>query len=86
MSTMNFPKPTVGENVKAVFRGFRRMLCGTAVAATGGASGIIFTWISDASGYLAVLNFLAAVGLLAVTVYFLWLLGGGKKRPGAFMK
>ena len=81
-----FEESGVLVNLRTLFRGFRRMLCGAAIAAIGGFGVSICTWVPGASGYLAVLYFLASMGLLAVTGYLLWLIGGGKKRTGAYEK
>ena len=81
-----FEESGVRENLRTLFRGFRRMLSGAAIASTAiiGVDGL--TRIPDASGYGAVQYFVGSVALLIASGYFMWLLGGGKKRTGSFEK
>ena len=81
-----FEESGVLKNLHTLFRGFRRVLSGAAVATTGALGVYGFTEIPVSSGYNAVLDFMASVALLVASGYFMWLLGGGKVRAGAFEK
>lgn len=81
-----FEESGVRENVRTLFQGFRRVLCGAAIAALIAVAADGFTKVPGESGYMAVLYFASSVAFLALALRSMWVIGGGKKRAGTFEK
>ena len=71
---------TISKNVKALFRGLWRTLCGAFVAAGVGAACYGYTLIPTVDGYEAVIRFLIATIMLGLSLHLMWCMGGGRRR------
>ena len=69
---------------KTLAKGMWRMTCGSVAAGLMAVAVWGFTTITKEDGYAAVVNFIGAAVVLGMSVIFLYVLGGGKKRRGGF--
>lgn len=69
---------------KILTKGLWRMTCGSVTAGLMAVAVWGFTTITKEDGYAAVVNFIGAAVVLGMSVIFLYVLGGGKKRRGGF--
>ena len=68
------------KNIRILFRGLWRTLCGAFVAAGAGTAGYGYTLIPDDGGLEAGLVVIGATALLFVSLYLMWCMGGGCRR------
>ena len=69
---------------KILMKGLWRMTCGSVTAGLMAVAVWGFTMIASEDGYAAVVNFMGAAVALGMSIVFLYVLGGGKKRRGGF--
>ena len=67
----------VRENLRTLFRGMWRALCGAFVAASAGAAAYGYTLIPAGGGYEGALVAIGATALLVLSLFLMWGLGGG---------
>ncbi len=81
-----FDASGIREGLRTMWKGFKRVVCGAAVAGMIVAAGYCFAGVPGKSGYMAVLFFAAGMVSLAFALWQMWVIGGGKKRTGSFEK
>ena len=88
MSKFNqkFEASGIREALRILFKGFRRVLAGAMVATMIGAAVYCFAMVPSFSGYAAVVEFASGAAFLIEALWQMWVMGGGKKRAGAFEK
>lgn len=64
-------------NIRILFRGLWRTLCGAFVATGAGAAGYGYTLIPDGGGYESILVAIGATALLVLSLFLMWGMGGG---------
>ena len=69
------------KNIKILFRGLWRTLCGTGVTSGLIASGINFSRVCAEDGYTAVVRFGVAVLAMILSLILMWFMGSGRKHP-----
>ena len=79
-----FEASAIHEALGPMWKGFRRVLGGAAVAGLMAAAGYCFTKIPAMHGYMAVAVFAGGAAVLGFALRWMWVIGGGKKRAGAF--
>lgn len=67
----------VRENLRTLFRGMWRALCGAFVAASAGAAAYGYTLIPAGGGYEGTLVAIGATALMGLSLFLMWGLGGG---------
>lgn len=77
-----FKESGIREVLRTLFKGFRRVVCGAAIAGMMGAAVYLFAIVPGFSGYLAVVVFIGGAAFLIEALWQMWVIGGGKKRPG----
>ena len=81
-----FEESGVRNNLRAMFRGALRVMCGATIAGLIGVSAYCFANVPSNGGYMAVMTFLSGAVFLAASLWSMWAIGGGKKRAGAYEK
>ena len=67
----------VWKNLRILFRGMWRTMCGAFVAASSGAAAYGYTLIPAGSGYEDAMVAIGATALLGLSLFLMWGLGGG---------
>ena len=83
---IRFEASGIREGLRTLGKGFRRVLGGAMVAAMMGAAGYCFAKVTSFGGYVAVAVFTGGAAFLIEALWQMWVMGGGKKRTGAFDK
>ena len=65
------------KNIKTLFRGLWRTVCGTTVAIGIGSAGYGYTLVPAAGGYEGVLVAIGSSALLMLSLFLMWSVGGG---------
>ena len=70
----------IGHHTRILFKGFTRVLYGTAVAGTFAMAAYGFVSVPSEGGYIAVCDFIVAIATTCVALCCMYALGGSKKK------